>query len=84
MSFAGISLKWAEVEAHKPDVDVMRDKLRYYGIAHLDLSWSNVLWDEQAKQLMIIEFEGVVLPTKNKEFEKANKEKAPTYRTLLK
>ena len=80
MSFAGKSLDWGEFEACKPTRDAMRNQLVRYGIFHPDLSPNNFLWDEAAKKLMVIDFEGVTLATKKEEETPVKKEKA----TLLK
>lgn len=70
-SFAGQSLKSAEFEACKPSLDAMQDTLMQYGIAHQDISPNNIQCDEQAKKLMVIEFEGVSVSVlgKRKEIE---------------
>ena len=57
ISFAGKSLTQAEFDAQKPSVYAMADNLLRYGIKHPDISPGNILWDERAKRLMMIDFE---------------------------
>lgn len=57
VSFAGKSLTQAEFDVHVPSVEAMANNLLRYGIRHQDISPNNVLWDERAKQLMVIDFE---------------------------
>ena len=56
-SFAGKPLEWQEFEARRPDVNALGRELLRRGISHQDLSPNNVLWDEAAKKLMVIDFE---------------------------
>ena len=83
MSHAGKSLNPAEFEARKPSVDAMYKKLMQCGIAHRDISPNNILWDEQANKLMVIDFERVGFVRKEKEKE-VKKEKKPQDKDFLK
>ena len=75
MSFAGRSLTTAEFDAWRPSVDAMDKKLTEYGIIHWDISPNNILWDEQAKKLMVIDLERTtfVRKEKQKEVKKENR-----------
>lgn len=74
ISFAGKSLTQAEFDAHKPSAYAMADNLLRYGIKHPDISPNNILWDERAKQLMVIDFErSFYIKQTEKEVEKEEK-----------
>ena len=75
MSFAGTALTLPEFEAYRPSVDAIQERLMQYGIAHSDISPYNVLWDEQAKKLMMIDFERInpAIKDKGKEVKKGKK-----------
>ena len=57
LSFAGKSLNCQEFETRKPDINALGGELLRRGISHRDLSPNNVLWDEAAKRLMVVDFE---------------------------
>lgn len=61
LSFAGRSLDWQEFETRGPDVKTLRRDLLRRGISHRDLSPNNVLWDEAAKKLMVVDFERAIM-----------------------
>ena len=58
MSFAGRSLEDAEFDAREPDVYALQEKLMENGTVHRDISPHNILRDEQAKKLMVIDLKG--------------------------
>ena len=79
MSFAGTPLSDADFEASRSSVDAMQEKLMQHGIIHTDLSPNNILWDERAKKLMVIDFECsslVVKEEKAKEIKDEQKQKS--------
>ena len=84
MSFAGRSLQLAEFEAHRPSVKAMWQKLKQYGIVHPDISPNNILWDEQDKKLMVIDFERVRFVMKEKGQEIKKEKKEPQDKNFLK
>ena len=60
LSFAGKSLQWPEYEARESDVNALGGELFRRGVSHGDLSPNNLLWDEAAKKLMVVDFERAV------------------------
>ena len=60
LSFAGKCLQWPEYEARQSDVNALRGELSRRGISHGDLSPDNVLWDEVAQKLMVVDFERAI------------------------
>ena len=83
MSFAGQSLKPAEFEARKSSLHAMQAKLMQYDIDHQDISLNNILWNERAKKLMVVDFEGVCFATK-KIMKEVKKEKKLQDKSFLK
>ena len=77
LSFAGTSLYFHEFQDRKAEIEEMRIRLRRYGIVHGDISSNNILWDDQTKKLMIIDFERV------KFAKKEIKEEKPLQKTTL-
>lgn len=85
ISFAGKSLTQAEFDAHQPSVYAMEDNLLRYGIKHPDISPNNILWDERAKQLMVIDFErSYYIEQTEKEVVKKEEEEKPQDKQFLK
>lgn len=64
MMSAGRSLQLAEFEDYWSSMYAMQELLMRYGIAHLDISPNDGLWDEQAEKLMVIDFEYASTATK--------------------
>ena len=57
LSFAGKPLDWQEFETRKPEVNALGREVLRRGISHRDLSPNNVLWDEAARKLIVVDFE---------------------------
>ena len=57
LSFAGQSLTEVDFEARELEVHALKNLLYDYGLWHEDVRPANVLWDERAERLMMIDFE---------------------------
>ena len=57
LSFAGKPLDWQDLETRKHDMSALGKELSRRGIFHQVLLPNNVLWDEAAKKLMVVDFE---------------------------